>query len=193
MSILLSSLKELLDQITPIIDFDNPKFKNKPLIEILGIALLEKYPEIKHIRKSFIFDPIILTNNDLIFEFINSNLIDLTNFNIEVVHKAIDRDGLKPHFDDYQLIKNNPKDNFDRFIHIKNKFYLYRITKEPIFTILFYKSTYNVDFTGGELCLVDEKIIPKRGEGFMISSKEAHHVNRHDGNREVTVVKLYMK
>jgi hypothetical protein len=194
-NVFFESLKLVLDSIIPLINFDDPKYKNVPLIIIVGQILLEKYPDIKDARKAFVFDPTILNSNNMIIDFIRDNLIDIinfTNFTIEIVHKPIDMDGLKPHFDNYQLVKNNPKENFDRFIHIKNKTYLHRILEEPIYTFLFYRSTYGVDFTGGLLHLVDGTVvIPKVGEGFMMSSKEAHYVEPHNGIREVTVVKIY--
>jgi hypothetical protein len=74
--------------------------------------------------------------------------------------------------------------------------YLYFNTptkKLPKFTILFYSSTHGVDFEGGTLKLADgTEIIPKRNNGFVVDSREAHMVTRiTKGVRNVSVVKIY--
>ena len=70
---------------------------------------------------------------------------------------------------------------------------LYFNEKKPKYTILFYSSTYKIDFDGGVLHFADGiKIIPKRQTGIMFDSREAHMVNPVlHGNRHVCVVKVY--
>ena len=64
--------------------------------------------------------------------------------------------------------------------------------KLPKFTILFYSSTYQVDFEGGILNLADgTQVVPVKNHGFVLDSREAHMVTRvTKGIRNVTVVKI---
>jgi hypothetical protein len=63
----------------------------------------------------------------------------------------------------------------------------------PTKTILFYKSSWNIDFTGGILRFADStEIKPKINTGIIFNSIEVHMVTPiKSGTRKVCVVKIY--
>jgi hypothetical protein len=120
------------------------------------------------------------------------------------VHKTIPKLGLKWHIDD--CVINNRKEpptyNLEQYILLsanpaESKYrYLYFNTptkRLPRYTLLFYSSTYGEDFTGGKLCLSDGvEILPVKGHGFLLDSREVHMVTPvKTGERRVSVVKIY--
>ena len=178
---------------------------NKPAIQKYGEMLLEKY-NLASSRKEFTFDFEINHSSNpsdadtIIRNFLETNL----HFTLEqatnsvIVHKAIDKAGLKWHIDDCQLVnfKTAPTYNLEQYISLDNGKYLYFNTPTktlPKFTILFYSSTYLKDFEGGLLTLVDgTQIKAKKQNGIILDSREAHMVTPViRGIRNVTVVKIY--
>lgn len=171
---------------------------NTNYLYTIGEKLLEKY-QLDKKRIEFEYDFKIIDNksDEKIKEFILSKL-NITNEQIKnavIIHKTINENGLKWHIDDCQIIKRKtlPITNVQKFIKIdENKYLYFNTPKLPIFTILFYSSTYNQDFTGGILNLVDKKIFPKKGHGIMFDSREVHMVTPiKSGIRKVTLVKIY--
>ena len=179
--------------------------RNIPAIQKYGKLILERY-NLSSARKEFTFDFIInhdaepSTANDTIRAFLEHTLhfTQQQATNAVIVHKTIDKPGLKWHIDDCQLVnfKTAPSYNLEQYIHLEGSKYLYFNTPTktlPKFTILFYSSTYKVDFDGGELILADgAQIKPEKQKGIMIDSREAHMVlpvSR--GVRNVSVVKIY--
>jgi hypothetical protein len=178
---------------------------NKPLIQKYGEFILEKY-NLASARKEFTFDFSINHNsdpsasNDNIIKFleINLNFTREQSTNAVIIHKTIDKPGLKWHIDDCQLIncKITPTYNLDQYIHLEGTKYLYFNTptkKPPKFTVLFYSSTYKEDFDGGILYLADGmQIKPIKQHGIILDSREAHMVCPvQRGIRNVSVVKIY--
>jgi len=186
--------------------------RNVPIILTYGQKILQMFPEIPSYRKHFQYDFHIPhsdnpdSSNDNIRDFLVKNL----GFTVEqvencvIVHKNLKPEGLSWHIDDCQLVKfkkdKTPKYNLDQYILLDNtgeKFvYLYFNNSKqilPKFTILFYSSTHGVDFEGGTLKLADgTEIIPKKNNGFVVDSREAHMVTRiTKGVRNVSVVKIY--
>lgn len=179
---------------------------NKPAIQKYGELMLERY-NLASARKEFTFDFTIdhhsnpSTADDNIRAFLENNL-NMTSEEASsavIVHKTIDKPGLKWHIDDCQLInfKNRaPTYNLEQYIHLEESKYLYFNTptkKQPKFTVLFYSSTYKEDFDGGILYLADGmQIKPKKQNGIVIDSREAHMVSPvQRGIRNVSVVKIY--
>ena len=190
--------------------------RNKPAIQKYGELILERY-NLASSRKEFTFD----FNIDFNIDFTIYNNIDeqitLTNSKIRtflektlhfteeqsanavIVHKTIDKPGLKWHIDDCQLVnfkQNAPSYNLEQYIHLEGSKYLYFNTPTktlPKFTVLFYSSTYKEDFDGGILNLVDgTQIKPQKQKGFVMDSREAHMVSPVSrGVRNVSVVKIY--
>ena len=118
--------------------------------------------------------------------------------NIRIIHKNIPEIGLKWHIDDCVITKHKtpPTYNLNQYIHLDGIKYLYFTTptnRLPRFTLLFYYSTYDIDFTGGELCLSDGFCLkPRSGMGFIMDSREVHMVNPiKSGVRTVSIVKIY--
>ena len=118
--------------------------------------------------------------------------------NVVIVHKTIEKPGLKWHIDDCQLVnfKIAPTYNLEQYIYLEGTKYLYFNTPTktlPKFTILFYSSTYKEDFDGGLLILADgTQIIPQKQHGILMDSREAHMVSPVSrGTRNVSVVKIY--
>jgi hypothetical protein len=188
---------------------------NMPSIQKYGMVLLEKY-NLAATRIEFSFDFHINHSSDhsskpsdadsSIRQFIANNFnldinLNLTPEQIEnvvIVHKTIEKPGLKWHIDDCQLVnfKNAPTYNLEQYIYLEGTKYLYFNTPTktlPKFTILFYSSTYKEDFDGGLLTLADgTQIVPQKQHGILMDSREAHMVTPVSrGTRNVTVVKIY--
>lgn len=188
-----------------------PIERNIPVILTYGRKVLEMFPNIVSSRKSFEFNFDIDhsdnpdNSNGNIRQFVkNLGFTQEESDNAVIVHKNIKPEGLSWHIDDCQLVKykkgKEPIYNLDQYILLDNigdkLVYLYFNTptkKLPKFTILFYSSTYQVDFEGGILNLADgTKVVPVKNHGFVLDSKEAHMVTRvTKGIRNVTVVKIY--
>jgi len=183
----------------------NTKTNNKPAIQKYGEMLLEKY-NLVDTRQEFIYDFTIDHSNDPstadgnIRRFLETYFL----FTLEqisravIVHKTIEKPGLKWHIDDCQLVnfKIAPTYNLEQYIHLKDTKYLYFNTPTktlPKYTILFYSSTYREDFDGGLLTLADgTQIEPKKQNGILLDSREAHMVTPVTrGIRNVSVVKIY--
>jgi hypothetical protein len=178
---------------------------NKPAIQKYGELILERY-NLAAARKEFTFDFTIdhTTDPSTANDNIRACLENTLNLSAEqsrkavIVHKTIDKPGLKWHIDDCQLvnIKTAPTYNLEQYMHLEGTKYLYFNTPTktlPLFTILFYSSTYKKDFDGGLLTLADGvQISPQRQHGIMIDSREAHMVSPISrGVRNVSVVKIY--
>lgn len=182
---------------------------NIPAILIYGRQIIETYPEIVGARKNFVFDFEITgseNDNHNIREFIVRKLgfTEEEVNNASIIHKNISTDGLKWHIDDCQLIERKKSVgiiyNNEQYVQVsetEHKIkYLYFNTptkKLPKATFLFYSSTHGIDFDGGILVLADNtRIYPKRNNGFVMDSREAHMVTPVTrGIRNVTVVKIY--
>jgi hypothetical protein len=181
------------------------KTNNKSAIQKYGEMLLEKY-NLVDTRQEFVYDFTIDHLNDPstadgnIRRFLETYFL----FTLEqvsravIVHKTIEKPGLKWHIDDCQLVnfKIAPTYNLEQYIHLKDTKYLYFNTPTktlPKYTILFYSSTYKEDFDGGLLTLADgTQVIPKKQTGILLDSREAHMVTPVSrGIRNVSVVKIY--
>jgi hypothetical protein len=164
----------------------------------IGKNLLTQYQlDKKRIEFEYDFEINNDESDDKIREFITTkfNISNEQIKNMIIIHKTINENGLKWHIDDCQIIKraSPPTTNIDKFIKIdENKYLYFNTPKLPIFTILFYSSTYNEDFTGGILNFVDKEIFPKKGNGILFDSREVHMVTPvKSGIRKVTLVKIY--
>jgi len=180
---------------------------NIPAIYTWGKKLQEDL-NLSAVRRvfTFPFDMTPETPRETIIDFIREAL-GIQEFNAEhvvIVHKTIQQPGLKWHIDDCVINnrKEPPSYNLEQYILLEanpdeSKYkYLYfnTPTKQlPRYTLLFYSSTYGEDFTGGKLCLSDGmEVLPQRGQGFMLDSREVHMVTPvKSGDRRVSVVKIY--
>jgi hypothetical protein len=176
---------------------------NQPNLKIIGKELLQKY-NLQKYRQCFKFDfEIDFDNVDItnkyIKNFIKSKLkIDFDDNFIEIIHKKILEEGLNWHIDDCVIItkKSEPIYNKERYIKISDSKYLYfhnRFNRLPNKTILFYSSTFGIDFDGGILQFIDDtKIKPEKYTGLIFDSREAHCVTPvKSGNRCVSLIKIY--
>ena len=178
---------------------------NIPAIQKYGKLILERY-NLSSARKEFTFNFTIdhtsepSNANDTIRAFLEHTLhfTQEQASNAVIIHKTIDKPGLKWHIDDCQLVnfKTAPTYNLEQYIYLEGTKYLYFNTPTktlPKFTILFYSSTYKIDFDGGILNLADgTQITPQKQKGFMLDSREAHMVSPvSSGIRNVSVVKIY--
>lgn len=180
--------------------------RNEPAVLKYGRNMLEQY-NLATARKEFNSGIIInqsdpTASNPAIMEYIRTlvptELLDDPETQVAIVHKTIEKPGLSWHIDDCQITKRNkpPTYNTECYILLEDNKYLYFNTpnkKLPKYTLLFYSSTYNEDFTGGLLVLADNTTVkPRAGWGFMLDSREAHMVTPVlSGDRFVTVVKIY--
>jgi len=184
---------------------------NIPAIYTWGKKIQEDFG-LAAARRSFTF-PFEMndsTPRQTIIDFIRAPAPDglgITDFDPEhvvIVHKTIPQPGLKWHIDDCVINnrKEPPSYNLEQYILLEanpseSKYrYLYFNTptkRLPRMTLLFYSSTYDVDFTGGKLCLSDGvEVLPEKGHGFLLDSREVHMVTPvKSGDRQVSVVKIY--
>ena len=104
---------------------------------------------------------------------------------------------LKWHIDDCNVVKLSSPPTYN--CHLYNKIgvnrYLFCVNKwqkPPTYTAVFYHSTQNFDFQGGELVFTDDaKISPQSGKGVIFDAREPHCVLPvKSGMRISTVVKL---
>jgi hypothetical protein len=187
---------------------------NTPKLLLYGRELATRF-NLYQIRKYFAFDfeINIATENDLemtntaIKAFIIANreyfnleddILSAIEDHIIIVHKTIPDTGLKWHIDDCQIIKRKtaPEYNKECYIPLDEHKYLYFNTsngKLPKYTLLFYSSTYDVDFKGGILVFGDgTQIKPVKGTGILFDSREVHMVTPViEGIRQVTLIKIY--
>lgn len=173
------------------------------ILEIIGKNLLNDF-HLENYRKTFKYDFEIDFNepektNENIKKFIKNKLnINFDSNYIDIIHKQIPETGLKYHIDDCVVVntKSEPSYNKHRYIKISDNKYLYftnRFNKLPTKTIIFYSSTFGIDFEGGILKFCDNTDIkPIKGDGIVFDSREVHMVTPiKSGIRKVSVVKLY--
>lgn len=185
---------------------------NIPAILTWGKKIQEDL-NLSAIRREFTFpfDMTPDTPRETIIDFIRAmtqahhlGISDFDADHVVIVHKIIPQSGLKWHIDDciinnrkepptynqegYILLEENPTESKYRYLYFNTP------TKRlPRYTLLFYSSTYGEDFTGGKLCLSDGmEILPQKGHGFLLDSREVHMVTPvKSGERRVSVVKIY--
>jgi hypothetical protein len=64
--------------------------------------------------------------------------------------------------------------------------------KNLLYTLIFYTSSWNIDFIGGEFNFIDKTIKPIKGMILLFHSNELHKVNLlNNGKRKAIVVKFY--
>ena len=191
----------------------NPRY-NKPLIQRYGEYILADDPDIILARKTFNYDIDLSGDdaNDMIIEFINRELLSyagnpITSDHVKIIHKDIPDKGLNWHIDDCQVVsmKEPPTYKLECYKRLSNIIpdcndnkYLYFNPDTPTdrpakYTVLFYSSSWGIDFQGGELFLADGvKIRPMKGTGIMMDTREAHMVSPvRNGIRKVCLVKIY--
>ena len=183
---------------------------NEPLLLRYGKQFLLDNPNIVSLRKQFTYDIDIdadnpIVSNARILEFIHLTFpeIEFKNEHTQIIYKSIPEKGLNWHIDDCQIVFLNHMPSYNRecykVISTENrKKYLYFNPRTPSkapsrYTLLFYCSTQGIDFEGGELCLADGmKIIPVKGEGVLMDSREVHMVTPiKSGLRKIVLVKIY--
>ena len=165
------------------------------LLKDYGQELISKY---NLIDKRFIYYYDFELSIDNIITFCEDKINRKIN-KYEIINKEFqDNQSLKYHIDDCQLVKINsePEYNQDKFIHIKDNHYLFinnKYNKIPLYTFIFYESSYNIDFTGGLLVLSDDSIIyPKKNMCVLLDGLEVHKVMPViNGKRKSTIVKMY--
>ena len=150
------------------------------------------------IDKRYIYYYDFELTHDNILKFCEEKLNRKINNYIIINKKFQDKQSLKYHIDDCQLVKirTGPEYNQDKYIHIKDNYYLFvnnQYNKIPEATFIFYESTYDIDFTGGILVLSDKtNIYPKKNMCILIDGCEVHKVTPIiNGKRKSTIVKMY--
>ena len=162
-------------------------------IYIYGRELLQKYPD----KKIEIYDTgTELTNEDEILDFVK-RIIGIKNMRTVYTIKCNTiNQSMNPHLDDYQLVKRSEISyNHDQYIHLKDNWYLFRNKPEkPILSCIYYMSTQDIEFGGGELVFVDETVIPKMGKLVVFESEYfVHYVNPIKwGTRKCMLIKFYL-
>lgn len=98
------------------------------------------------------------------------------------------------HVDDYQLINKNSKEQLDgNYQSISNNETLYTPNTAPKYSVIYFHSESNNDFTDGTLEFVDNTIIkPEKGLAVFFDSKEVYKLNKiTSGVGIYTLLKFY--
>jgi len=143
----------------------------------------------------------IINNLDIPIEYRE----ELKNLETEIIVRNKTKDDnyyFNWHFDDKKLIVQSKK-NKDSLHNLeiiykddKNIYGLYNKNndKKLVYTLIFYTSTHNIDFIGGEFCFIDKIIKPQKGMILLFHCDELHKVNLlNSGKRKAIVVKFYNK
>lgn len=99
------------------------------------------------------------------------------------------------HFDNASIIKHKKDHPIDpKQIKITDTRSLYYYKEKPIYSLVIYNSTHDVDFTGGVLEFIDGyKFYPSKLSYILFSSNELHKVNlMESGERTNYIVKFYL-
>ena len=179
---------------------------NEPLLLRFGKKHLVDPPDVKGLLREFVYD-FICDDDFLINDFVQNTLGIVSkqsekhsekHSEIVIVRKTISTSGLKWHLDDCQLVTMRTPPIYNQEHHVKLEFetdkYLYTSSgKTPRYTVLFYSSTWGVDFEGGELLLADgTRIRPVKNHGLVLHGSEVHMVTPvKSGTRNVTLAKVY--
>jgi len=159
-----------------------------------GIEMINKY-ELKNKRIIFNFE----TSNyiDICEKIINKKIIKYKMIN-RVFNNNTNLKELKYHIDDCQLVtlKQTPIFNQNKYIKITSNKYLFinnEMNQIPLFTVIFYLSDYNIDFSGGIFIFADgTKIYPQKNLGILFDGREVHMVTPiTHGSRKSTIIKIY--
>lgn len=180
--------------------------------KILDKEIIKKRYILQYDNESFINNIRELDdeNTKIIFKKELSNIIEkldlleeLKTLEIEIIVRNKTKDEnyyINWHFDDKKLIVHK-KDN-KNIIHDleiiyeddKNIYGLYNKNnnKNLLYTLIFYTSSWNIDFIGGEFNFIDKTIKPIKGMILLFHSNELHIVNLlNNGKRKAIVVKFY--
>jgi hypothetical protein len=162
-----------------------------------GLELIKEY-KLEEKRHIYIVD----TNDCKIeHEIINKAInyikdkVNLNNYDMKIVEKKYEKgDSMKWHRDDCAIFRH--KNNYEaknNNIKINDKFTLY-YTKLPIYSMIIYLSTYNIDFTGGKFQFVNTEIIPEKNKVILFDSREIHKVSDiTSGSRHCILIKFFQK
>jgi hypothetical protein len=119
----------------------------------------------------------------------------LHKFNQKIIYKENkEKYNMKWHCDDCYIQKNKKDFIYDNnnYCKISDKYYLVHANSLPIYTMLIYLSDYNIDYTGGELCFVDNILKPNKYDVILFDSCEIHRVNiQKSGLRKNYLIKFY--
>jgi hypothetical protein len=143
--------------------------------------------------------PNIIEKLDLLEEYKE----ELKTLEIEIIVRNKTKDEnyyLNWHFDDKKLIvhkKDNKNIIHDLEIIYEDDKHIYGLynknnNKNLLYTLIFYASSWNIDFIGGEFNFIDKTIKPIKGMILLFHSNELHKVNLlNNGKRKAIVVKFY--
>lgn len=163
---------------------------NNILIEY-GLKLIEKL-ELDKKRKVIQTNTMLTEYDDILL--LIKQYINLDSYTIISSHKNNTIGySMKPHVDDCQkVVCKTILHNEMNYTHIQKNIYLYH-TKIPKYSIIYYSSEYDKDFTGGKLIFADKtEILPTKGLLVIFDSREVHYVTPIiKGNRESWLFKLY--
>jgi hypothetical protein len=154
-------------------------------------------------RKEFFISPNLenINNIEYLIDLALKNKIleeyNLHNFDKKIITKHYEinsLDSMKWHIDDCAIFRHKKDyEPCSNSIKLNHKYSIY-FTNPPIYTIIIYLSSHNLDFTGGEFSFLDKVIIPQKFKVIFFDSREIHKVNKiTSGIRSCILVKLYKK
>ena len=181
---------------------DKEIIKKRYILQYDNESFINKIRELDDENIQIIFKkelPNIIEKLDLLEEYKE----ELKTLEIKIIVRNKTKDEnyyLNWHFDDKKLIVHK-KDN-KNIIHDleiiyeddKNIYGLYNKNnnKNLLYTLIFYASSWNIDFIGGEFNFIDKTIKPIKGMILLFHSNELHKVNLlNNGKRKAIVVKFY--
>jgi hypothetical protein len=182
---------------------NNDIIKNRKIINIYDLKFYRDLEvHIKNNETNILEDYVkknILNLLDLLDLIKNKNIVNPDITIVKRFYNENDNYYMGWHFDDRQFIvqkvKNKDKLHDLEIINITNlKIYaLYNKNKLPIFTVIIYFDSYNIDFTGGEVEFINLKYLPSKGDLLFFDSRDLHKVNKlNKGIRKCIVIKIYI-
>lgn len=152
-----------------------------------GKNIISKY-NLDDMRESGIINGEI---NDIIIDILKRKSIKYNNIEINKITRIIENNNMKGHIDHCQVIKmnNSPVENTERYIHLGNKYYLYK-SKHIDYTLVVYE---NDEFTGGDLVFADGYTVKAiKNTYIFFNTREYHTVEQVKGKRISSVYSIIL-
>jgi len=144
-----------------------------------------------------IYNNLLNNNVDLLFDKINKLYsLDLSNYKNKITHRITNSGYYQNwHIDGRRIFELRPGIQCPTSPVISNdKYQIHNIYNPiPIYSILYYGSTYNKDFNGGSIEFINGKIIkPTKNMCIIFDSNLGHRVNLQTfGERKVSLIMIF--
>lgn len=164
------------------------------LLEKYGKELIENNPEILKTRKKGIISNYNGFTIDVLKEILEEvNIINMSDYTYYIKHKEHTAGfEMKWHIDDAIILKIPDENEHDIALTSTKKISYPDPVNKPMYTLIIYENTQDIDFTGGSLCFVNEVINPMKGYYIFFDSSEPHKLEKiKSGIRHSILIKFY--